>query len=110
MDLQAYSTFTRREWSALRFNTPLTLSEADLVALSGLNEVVSEQEVVEVYLPLSRLLNLHVRAARQLGAVKDEFLGRFVRSPPASRSARAPSRVSCRRSLPAGPTIRTSSW
>lgn len=82
MDLQAYSTFARHEWSALRFNTPLTLSEADLVALSGLNEVVSEQEVVEVYLPLSRLLNLHVRAARQLGAVKDEFLGRFVRSPP----------------------------
>jgi type I pantothenate kinase len=37
---------------------------------------------VEIYLPLSRLLNLHVRAARQLGAVKDEFLGRFVRSPP----------------------------
>lgn len=82
MELQAYTTFARRDWAALRFNTPLTLSAGDLVALSGLNEVVSEREVEEVYLPLSRLLNLHVRAARQLGAVKDEFLGRFVRSPP----------------------------
>ncbi|MFN4090238.1 MAG: type I pantothenate kinase [Alphaproteobacteria bacterium] len=80
--LATYTRFARADWAALRFNTPLTLSEADLFALSGLNELVSEQEVTEVYLPLSRLLNLHVRAARQLGAVKDEFLGQVVRSPP----------------------------
>lgn len=81
-DAARYTRFARPEWSALRSNTPLTLSETDLAALGGINESVSQREVVEVYLPLSRLLNLHVRAARQLGTVKDEFLGRFVRSPP----------------------------
>jgi len=31
-ELSAYITFGRSEWAALRFNTPLTLSEADLTA------------------------------------------------------------------------------
>lgn len=74
----AYETFTRPEWAALRSNTPLTLSEADLSSLSGINENVSLRDVVEVYLPLSRLLNLHFRSARTLSNVRDEFLGRPV--------------------------------
>ena len=82
MDLSTYSKFMRPEWSALRAHTPLTLTEAELVALRGVNESVSLNEVAEIYLPLSRLLNLHFRAARQLSAVKDEFLGRPSSQPP----------------------------
>ena len=82
MALASYSTFTRAEWAALRANTPLTLAESDLVALRGANENVSLEEVEQIYLPLSRLLNLHVQAARNLGSVKDAFLGRQARSPP----------------------------
>lgn len=82
MERPTYTKFKRADWSALRSNTPLTLSEGDLLALRGVSETVTMQEAVEIYLPLSRLLNLHVRAARQLAAVKDEFLGRFVQSPP----------------------------
>jgi type I pantothenate kinase len=73
--------FNRREWAALRSNTPLTLSDEDLAGLRGLNEPILLDEVADVYLPLSRLLNLHVSAARNLGRVKDAFLGR-----PAGRS------------------------
>ena len=82
MDIPKYNRFTREEWSALRFNTPLTLSEAEITALRGLGDVLSVPEAVDIYLPLSRLLNLHVRAAKQLGSVKDEFLGRFASPPP----------------------------
>jgi type I pantothenate kinase len=82
MDIPKYNKFSRAEWAALRFNTPLTLSESELTALRGLGDVLSVPEAVDIYLPLSRLLNLHVRAARQLGSVKDEFLGRFVSPPP----------------------------
>ncbi|MCP5265939.1 MAG: type I pantothenate kinase [Burkholderiaceae bacterium] len=78
----AYVSFAREEWARLRSNTPLTLSEADLASLRGVNEQISLQDVVEIYLPLSRLLNLHVRSARTLGGVKDEFLGRLVGHPP----------------------------
>lgn len=75
---EAYQTFSRTEWAKLRANTPLTLSQEDLLSLRGLNERVSLEELADVYLPLSRLLNLHVRAARNLNGVTDTFLGRPV--------------------------------
>jgi type I pantothenate kinase len=82
VESSAYRVFQRPEWAALRANTPLTLSEDDLTALKSVNEEVSLAEVTEAYLPLSRLLNLHVTAARNLAGVKDAFLGRpFGRTP-----------------------------
>ena len=74
----AYRTFTRSEWAKLRANTPLTLTQDDLASLRGINESVSLGELAEVYLPLSRLLNLHVRAARNLNGVTDTFLGQPI--------------------------------
>jgi type I pantothenate kinase len=60
----------------LRANTPLSLSDADIAALRGLTEPVSLDEVIDIYLPLSRLLNLHVAAARRLDGVQADFLSR----------------------------------
>ena len=70
-----YLDFDRRTWSALRAATPLTLSESDLEELQGLNERVSLEEVETIYLPLSRLLNLHVSATQTLHKATDTFLG-----------------------------------
>jgi type I pantothenate kinase len=70
-----YIQFTRDEWARLRGNTPLTLSEGDLQALRSEHEALSLDEVTEVYLPLSRLLNLYAAAAQQLYRVTDTFLG-----------------------------------
>lgn len=70
-----YLDFDRRSWAALRAATPLTLSEADLVELQGLNERVSLDEVETIYLALSRLLNLHVSATQTLHKATDTFLG-----------------------------------
>jgi len=82
MPLEPYVNFSRDEWARLRASTPLTLSEADLAELQGLNEQLSIREVVEVYLPLSRLLTLHIAATRELERVTDRFLGKTVaRSP-----------------------------
>ena len=75
MELSPYITFDRDGWAALRAATPLTLSEDDVAALQGINERLSLDEVVDVYLPLSRLLNLYVAAAQQLHQVTDMFLG-----------------------------------
>lgn len=71
-----YITFTRAEWAGLRASTPLTLTEADVEELRGINVALSLTEVEEVYLPLSRLLNLFVRASHQLFSVTDTFLGK----------------------------------
>jgi type I pantothenate kinase len=82
VDLSAYQSFSRPEWADLRANTPLLLREVDLAALRSMNEPVSLTEVADMYLPLSRLLNLHVTAARGLTQVKDAFLGRPAAAPP----------------------------
>lgn len=69
-----YATYSRAEWARLRADTPMTLSEADLENLSGLTERVSTEEVVDIYLPLSRLLNLYVEASQGLHGETENFL------------------------------------
>ena len=71
-----YRTFSREDWAKLRADTPMTLVKRDLEQLSGLIEELSIEEVEEIYLPLSRLLNLYVAAAQELHAVTSKFLGR----------------------------------
>lgn len=71
-----YVHFDKEEWARLRAATPLTLTEADLATMRGINEKVSLDEVVDIYLPLSRLLNLYVAATQALHAAADTFLGK----------------------------------
>src|SRR3954470_18682908 len=66
---------TRTEGRRLRANTPLTLDESELLELQGVNEAVALDEVRDVYLPLSRLLNLRVAATQHLHDVTSNFLG-----------------------------------
>ncbi len=77
-----YHDFGREAWAPLRAATPLTLSEADLQELQGINEQVSLSEVEAIYLPLSRLLNLHVAATQTLHKATDTFLGSLPRPSP----------------------------
>ncbi len=69
-----YTIYSRSDWARLREDTPLTLNEADLENLSGVTERISTHEVVDVYLPLSRLLNLYVEASQGLHGITEEFL------------------------------------
>jgi type I pantothenate kinase len=73
--LSPYVRFTREEWARLRAATPLTLTEADLEQLRGINERIALDEVADIYLALSRLLNLYVAASQNLHRVSDTFLG-----------------------------------
>ncbi|MGN6610739.1 MAG: type I pantothenate kinase [Angustibacter sp.] len=77
-----YVELDRAAWAALRAQTPLTLSAEDVDRIEGLGDRVDLREVEDVYLPLSRLLNLYVRGAGQLHRVTSEFLG--------ERAARVP--------------------
>jgi type I pantothenate kinase len=71
-----YRVFSREEWAKLRADTPMTLVPRDLEQLSGLIEELSMAEVEQIYLPMSRLLNLHVAGAQELHTVTSRFLGR----------------------------------
>jgi type I pantothenate kinase len=67
--------FDRDDWAVLRAATPMTLRESDLDQLRGINEQIDLDEVVAVYLPLSRLLNLYVNSTQDLHRVSATFLG-----------------------------------
>ena len=70
-----HQVFTREEWAELRADTPLTLTNEDLKRLKSLNDPISLEEVEEIYLPLSRLLSLHVAATQSLHDATRAFLG-----------------------------------
>ena len=74
LEFSPYEMFTRDDWAKLRADTPMTLSETEVEQLSGVTERINADEVVDIYLPLSRLLNFYVAAAQQLHSRTSEFL------------------------------------
>ena len=72
--LSPYRRFDREAWAQLRADTPLTLDDEDLGRLRSLNDPLSVEEVVAIYLPLSRLLSLYVAAAQGLFRATQRFL------------------------------------
>lgn len=73
--LSRFLTFSRDEWAHLRNSTPLTLSEQNVETLRSFNDQLSMDEVVQIYLPLSRLLSLYVEATQGLYRATHTFLG-----------------------------------
>jgi type I pantothenate kinase len=67
--------FTRDEWAQLRADTPLTLNIDDLRKLQSNHDPISIDEVIAIYLPLSRLLALYVAATQGLFKATQRFLG-----------------------------------
>ncbi|MDN5756508.1 type I pantothenate kinase [Arthrobacter rhombi] len=72
----------RQTWARLSNEITQPLDEGDLIRLSGLGEKLDLKEIKDVYLPLSRLLNLYVQAAGQLHQATNTFLGESTRRTP----------------------------
>ena len=70
-----FRRFTRDEWAKLRADTPLTLTVEDLRKLQSMHDPISLEEVIAIYLPLSRLLALYVAATQGLFKATQRFLG-----------------------------------
>ncbi|MFT7127919.1 MAG: type I pantothenate kinase [Gammaproteobacteria bacterium] len=73
----AYRHFTAERWAELRADTPIVLSEQEVIDMRGRGEIISLDEVTMIYLPLSRLLNLYVGATQDLHRATSTFLGRL---------------------------------
>ena len=65
----------RQTWSRLSHEIESPLNQEDITRLRGLGDQLNLDEVREVYLPLSRLLNLYVAAAGKLHSATTTFLG-----------------------------------
>ncbi|MCO6557218.1 MAG: type I pantothenate kinase [Gilliamella sp.] len=79
--LSPYLKFNRQEWASLRNTVPMTLTAEELVSLQGINEDLSMDEVSEIYLPLSRLLNYYISNNFNRQAVLSKFLGKSQKTP-----------------------------
>ncbi|QKG83866.1 type I pantothenate kinase [Kroppenstedtia pulmonis] len=77
-----YISFSREEWKSLRASVPLTLTQTQLDQLRGINERISLEDVSDIYLPLSRLLNLYVANNQDRYRTTQHFLGKLSDSTP----------------------------
>ena len=76
-----YRHFSATAWGKLRDDTPLPLTEEEVVGLRGRGETVSIGEVEQIYLPLSRLLNLYAEGVQTLHGATNAFLGNTQKVP-----------------------------
>jgi type I pantothenate kinase len=74
-DVSPYRVFSRAEWATLRRDTPMTLDPAEVARLRSMHDRLDMSEVVDIYLPLSRLLSLYVAATQNLFRAQQGFLG-----------------------------------
>lgn len=69
-----YLHFSRAEWAKLKDDQLLHVLGNEIDSLRALNEPLTEEEIVQIYLPLSRLLTFYIAASQELYAVTDKFL------------------------------------
>jgi type I pantothenate kinase len=74
VDLSPFRVFSRDEWADLRADTPLTLTLDEIKGLQSLNDRLGIEDIVAIYLPLSRLLSLYVAATQGLFKATQRFL------------------------------------
>lgn len=73
--LSPFIELDRSTWARLEQEMSSPLSEAELAQLRGLGDTLNLDEVNQVYLPLSRLINLYVNAAAGINRSTNDFLG-----------------------------------
>lgn len=81
-ELSPFIEIPRAEWAALGVKTLNPLSEAEVAQIRGLGDFLDLEEVTDVYLPLSRLLNLYVAQMQSLHASSENFLGQHAKRVP----------------------------
>ena len=70
-ELSPFDEISRSDWAALAASTELPLTEDEIERIQGLGDRLDLDEVREVYLPLSQLLNMYVRELQSLHASQD---------------------------------------
>lgn len=73
--LSPFNEISREDWAVLGNSTELPLTESEIQQIRGLGDFLDIKEVHDVYLPLSRLLNLYVAEHQKLHKSTSDFLG-----------------------------------
>ncbi|MCR5535832.1 MAG: type I pantothenate kinase [Succinivibrio sp.] len=77
IDSSPFFRFDTETWSGFRHSSDkLNLTEDDLRHLKAFNDIISLEDVRKIYLPLSRLLNLHFHSRHDRLSIIQKFLGK----------------------------------
>ncbi|AIN47275.1 type I pantothenate kinase [Candidatus Palibaumannia cicadellinicola] len=74
-NLTPYLQFSRQKWAALLNSIPLTLTKEEIIKLQDINKDLSLEEVLDIYFPLSRLLNFYISSNLRHQAVLEPSCG-----------------------------------
>ena len=81
-DLSPFVEIKRADWAELGRSTDLPLTQNEIDQIRGLGDRTDLAEVAEVYLPLSRLLNLYAAEAGALHRATSAFMGERAKQTP----------------------------
>jgi len=81
-EISPFVVISRQDWAELGRTTEQPLTSEEITQIQGLGDVLDLQEVADVYLPLSRLLNLYVSGTQSLHASESKFLGERAKRVP----------------------------
>jgi type I pantothenate kinase len=73
--ISPFIEISRSDWAALGNASEAPLTDSEISQIRGLGDFLDLDEVREVYLPLSRLLNLYVAEHQKLHSATSQFLG-----------------------------------
>jgi type I pantothenate kinase len=78
----AYTLYLREDWKKLSDFTAIQLSEEELMDIQSINDKISIEDVNEVYLPLSQLINLQLQASHTFKESINHFLNNDLKKGP----------------------------
>ena len=81
-ELTPFVEILRSDWSQLGNATKQPLTESEISQIRGLGDFLDLTEVSEVYLPLSRFLNLYVTKHSDIHKATSDFLGERAKPVP----------------------------
>ena len=81
-ELTPFVEILRSDWSQLGSSTKQPLTESEISQIRGLGDFLDLTEVSEVYLPLSRFLNLYVTKHSDIHKATSDFLGERAKPVP----------------------------
>ena len=77
-----FETISRQTWQRLHRDTTVPLTQEELNSIKSLNDKISLQEVLDIYLPLINLISIYKKANEDLSFFKSIFLQEKNRSRP----------------------------
>lgn len=82
MNHSAYTLYLRDEWRKLSNSTAIELTEKELADIQSINEKISYEDVSDIYIPLTNLINLQYQSFYKYKASMNHFLNETVKKGP----------------------------